>query len=136
MARFLRKEATVQKHSAPVREAIAAMEAGDTARALSAGRLLATEGRDRKASSALPRALGEAFRLLLKRRGYYVSTPDDLTQSLEEIHSIGEGFDLYDLASTLARLEGPTGAGPAPLFPELIRFLSTRPSERRSSHRA
>lgn len=45
------------------------------------------------------------FKRLLHRRGYFVSSPSELSRSLEEIHAVGEGFDLYDLALGLARYD-------------------------------
>jgi hypothetical protein len=81
------------------------MESGDTARALSACRRLESEAGKHPPPPTLLRGLGEAFHLLLKRRGYFVSDSKDLTGSLEEIHGMGEGFDLFDLASTLTRLD-------------------------------
>lgn len=46
-----------------------------------------------------------AFKALLHRRGYYVSTPAEIQKSLQEIDAIGSGFDLYDLAQGLARYD-------------------------------
>src|SRR5215831_13015681 len=46
-----------------------------------------------------------SFKKLLHRRGYYVATPAQLATSLDEIDAVGEGFDLYDLASSLARFD-------------------------------
>jgi hypothetical protein len=45
------------------------------------------------------------FKRLLHRRGYFVSSSAELSRSLEEIHAVGEGFDLYDLALGLARFD-------------------------------
>jgi len=47
----------------------------------------------------------EAFQRLLERRGYYVDTPARLAESLREIEAVGTGFDLYDLAQSLARYD-------------------------------
>lgn len=44
----------------------------------------------------------EAFKHLLDRRGYYVATPAQLAASLAEIKAVGPGFDLYELACSLA----------------------------------
>lgn len=47
----------------------------------------------------------ERFKQLLQRRGYYVETPAKLSASLKEIEEVGAGFDLYDLARSLARYD-------------------------------
>jgi len=47
----------------------------------------------------------KAFKRLLSRRGYFVDTPAKLIASLKEIEQIGAGFDLYDLARSLARYD-------------------------------
>jgi len=47
----------------------------------------------------------EAFKHLLDRRGYYVATPAQLAESLAEIKAIGRGFDLYELARSLAQYD-------------------------------
>lgn len=52
----------------------------------------------------LPRAW-EAFKRLLDRRGYFVGTAEQLADSLEEIKWVGPGFDLYELARSLARYD-------------------------------
>src|SRR5207249_680349 len=46
------------------------------------------------------------FKQLLKKRGYFVSTPAEIETSLAEIEAVGEGFDLYDLARRLAQFDG------------------------------
>lgn len=47
----------------------------------------------------------ERFKRLLERRGYFTSTRDELEASLNEIHDLGKGFDLFDLARGLARYD-------------------------------
>lgn len=47
----------------------------------------------------------EAFKHLLERRGYYVATPAQLNASLAEIKAVGAGFDLYELARSLANYD-------------------------------
>jgi hypothetical protein len=46
-----------------------------------------------------------SFRHLLHRRGYFVSTPAEIETALKEIESVGEGFDLFDLARRLAHFD-------------------------------
>jgi hypothetical protein len=77
-----------------------------------------------------------AFKRLLQRRGYFVSSPSELACSLGEIHAVGEGFDLYDLALGLAqydvlRMERVGIMGHRAL-PELKAFI---PTIARGSHR-
>lgn len=78
---------------------------------------------ERKAGEAPPPSLREALLDLLRRRGYFVSTPDEFTASLVEIESLGEGFDLYDLARQLATLDLVASRclrlAPQPQLPEL-----------------
>ena len=45
------------------------------------------------------------FERLLHRRGYFIGSGEDLQGSLSEIHSLGEGFDLFDLADVMARCD-------------------------------
>lgn len=46
-----------------------------------------------------------AYLRLLRRRGYFVETPDLLARSLAEISSVGPGFDLFDLSRNVAVYE-------------------------------
>lgn len=69
------------------------------------------------------------FKRLLHRRGYYVDTPARLDASLDEILAVGEGFDLFDLARSLAAYDdarkesrGPNGHH---ALPQLRRFAQT-----------
>jgi hypothetical protein len=105
------------------------MESGDTQRAIASIRDLARELWARKVGSFSPDGLETAFQALLHRRGYFVSTPSDLSASLADIQALGEGFDLYDLARSLAELDTVTTEclklSACPLLPELRPF-STR----------
>ena len=47
----------------------------------------------------------DSFQQLLDRRGYFVNSPAALAESLREIQAVGPGFDLYDLAQSLARYD-------------------------------
>ena len=49
--------------------------------------------------------LRRAFVGLLGRRGYLVSTPEEIRSSIAEIRDVGPGFDLYDLLEALAALD-------------------------------
>jgi hypothetical protein len=46
-----------------------------------------------------------AFVDLLRRRGFFVDRPAELRRSLQEIREVGEGFDLFDLATRLERVK-------------------------------
>jgi hypothetical protein len=67
-----------------------------------------------------------SFKRLLHRRGYFVTTPAQLTTSLDEIEAVGEGFDLFDLARNLARYDAVRmeccGLADYRSLPELKRF--------------
>lgn len=85
-----------------VLEALEAAEPGQAARALSGlAEALHAQGAD---ELNLNNAW-KAFKRLLSRRGYFVDTPAKLVASLKEIEQIGAGFDLYDLARSLARYD-------------------------------
>lgn len=78
-----------------------------------------------------PLDLWNPFKRVLKRRGYYVSTPAEIATSLSEIEAIGEGFDLFDLTRGLAqydllRMEYLGRPGQRTL-PELEAFCAPRP---------
>ena len=65
------------------------------------------------------------FRRLLHRRGYFVDTPARIAASLEEIASVGEGFDLFELARGLAVYDAQAeclGLTKRRALPELQRF--------------
>jgi len=57
---------------------------------------------------------------VLENRGFHTRTPSALRDSLEEIHAIGPGFDLYDLCEILAARESPE-------IPELSLFVKEHP---------
>ena len=67
-----------------------------------------------------------SFKRLLHRRGYFVGTPAQVETSLDEIASIGEGFDLFDLARNLAHYDAARmacrGLADHRALPELQRF--------------
>lgn len=73
----------------------------------------------------------KAFTHLLERRGYYVDTPARLAASLGEIIAIGAGFDLYELARSLARYDairtGCRGLSNSRSIPELFAFSADCP---------
>jgi len=67
-----------------------------------------------------------SFKRLLHRRGYFVATPAQVAASLDEIAAVGEGFDLYDLARSLAHYDAARmecrGLTDHRALPELKRF--------------
>jgi hypothetical protein len=60
--------------------------------------------------------LRAAFLSLLRERGYFVKTPEDLATSIREIRDVGPGFDLYDLFDCL-------GLSPRRCLPELSEWF-------------
>ena len=123
-----------QLESVRVQGAIHSLESGDCARALAFIRDLADALRDGKEAKPAWPALADAFRSLLRRRGYFVSSPANFENSLDEIHFLGEGFDLYDLARQLAALDTIAyeclKLAPGPLFPKLRAFAPPCPCGR------
>lgn len=78
-----------------------------------------------KRVGGMPAAAWDLLLRLLEKRGFYVSTPDALSKSLDEIQELGQGFDLHTLMVAMARCDmtvagrlGLGGASPfAPLRP-------------------
>jgi hypothetical protein len=107
------------------------LESGDIQRALAVARELASRLWQRKERNVPLEEWEEAFRRLLLRRGYFVSTPADLASSLDEIRTLGEGFDLYELARQLAALDtirtDCLKLVRRPAFPELRTFAPPCP---------
>lgn len=103
------------------------MESGDAAQAGEALRDLEVSAR---AGALLPppscQGMWESFVRLLHRRGYFVATAEELAASLAEIRQIGEGYDLFDLVESLARLDVTLteclARRPQRLFPPLVSF--------------
>jgi hypothetical protein len=103
------------------------MESSDPAwAARSIGRLEARLRDGEALDGTRLRGVWEAFAQLLHHRGYFVSTSDETGRSLREIREVGEGFDLFDLARALARLDLTvtecTAALSGRLFPLLLEF--------------
>jgi hypothetical protein len=75
--------------------------------------------------------IGTAFKRLLRRRGYFVATPAEVAVSLKEIAAVGKGFDLFDLARSLAQYDAVRTQclqlTPRRALPELRRFSPTCP---------
>ena len=55
-------------------------------------------------------AISSVFLSLLRVRGYFVETPEEVAASLREIESVGRGFDLFDLFDALRPKERSHGA--------------------------
>ena len=86
----------------PERKLFEALEAAEPQQAATALGDLTARG----VAGISPAKLWTRFKRLLHRRGYYVETPAQLSASLDEIAAIGEGFDLYELARSLAAYDG------------------------------
>jgi hypothetical protein len=52
-----------------------------------------------------PLEMWASFKRVLRRRGFFVSTPAETAVSLAEIKAVGPGFDLFDLARGLAQFD-------------------------------
>jgi len=109
-------------------QVLEALEAVEPAQAMT---VLSTLADDLHASGQDGLDLNRAwasFKQLLQRRGYFVETPDQLSASLREIQDVGAGFDLFDLARSLARYDLARTTcrklAPAPALPELRSFAS------------
>jgi alkanesulfonate monooxygenase SsuD/methylene tetrahydromethanopterin reductase-like flavin-dependent oxidoreductase (luciferase family) len=104
----------------------AALEAGDCRRAAERARSLRESLHDGTLDPSPFGDCRDAWLRLLNRRGYFVGTPAELAQSLEEIRQLGEGFDLFDLARALASSDAAAtscrNSAIGLLFPELAAF--------------
>jgi hypothetical protein len=85
-----------------IRSLLEALQEARPGAALEAVHRLTNELRETGADGADLGSAWDAFVGLLERRGYYVATPEELAASLDEIRSVGGGFDLYELAAGLA----------------------------------
>ncbi len=103
------------------------MKLGETRSAVVAAAELEAEFRRGQNGVEFER-LRRAFLELLGRRGYLVGTPGELAGSMAEILAVGTGFDLYDLAETLAALDATATECRQPTrarhWPELKPFVS------------
>ncbi len=121
------RKAERSRSSSALETIVQAMEAGQARDAVDAlSRLEASVRQKGKADGVRLSRIWEAFRLLLHRRGYFVSAPEQIADSLKEIHEVGQGFDLHDLAVTIARFDMEITQClkllPERLFPELHAF--------------
>ena len=82
-----------------------AIEAAEPSQAIAALAALSNELHSRGQERIDLTRAWEGFKLLLERRGYFVDSPENLAASLKEIQAVGPGFDLYDLARSLARYD-------------------------------
>lgn len=68
----------------------------------------------------------EPFLELLRRRGYFISSPQEIEGTLDEIFATGLGFDLYEVAAAIARCDLALAeclrAIPDRIFPSLTLF--------------
>ena len=85
------------------------------------------EGRSHESLYPAMKRVWDRFVSLLRRRGFFVGSPDEIEASLGEILSLGEGFDLHDLAVGLASLDAAAAQGgmvkSSLFFPRLSRFV-------------
>jgi hypothetical protein len=109
---------------------------GEAARLVASGEISGAKGAFDRLEAATPSyrvdgvvslsSVWEPFIRLLERRGYFVSGPAETRNTLQEILEMGTGFDLYDLASAVARcdraLAHHLNAPLSRVFPELRPF--------------
>ena len=107
----------------PERKLFDALEAAEPHQAAAALGDLTSDLLSKKVDGISPGKMWTRFKRLLHRRGYYVETPAQLSASLDEIERVGEGFDLYDLARSLAAYDAARGAPSA--LSQLQRFART-----------
>lgn len=110
----------------PERRILDAMEATEPSQATEVLSRLTAELHARGVNGLQLPAMWNSFKRLLHRRGYFVTTPAQLATSLDEITAVGEGFDLFELARTLAHYDAVRmecrGLADHRALPELKRF--------------
>jgi hypothetical protein len=110
-------------------EVLEAMQATEPSQATAVLSKLSEDLHDKGADALDLTRAWAAFLKLLERRGYFTATPSQLAESLQEIKSIGAGFDLYDLAQSLARYDVVRTKclhiSGSRIVPELATFSST-----------
>ncbi|HVE40834.1 MAG TPA: hypothetical protein VNM14_13150 [Planctomycetota bacterium] len=103
-----------------------AMEAAEPSQAVAELARLTSDLESKGVNGVNLTGMWNSFRKLLHRRGYYVATPAQLAASLDEIETVGEGFDLFDLAASLARFDAlrmnSRGLAGHRALPELKKF--------------
>ena len=121
----------------PERKLFEALEAAEPRRATAVLSDLTSDLLSKGVDGVSPTRMWTRFKRLLHRRGYYVDTPAQLSASLDEIEAVGKGFDLFDLARSLAAYDaartaarGPNGH---PALSQLKRFAeaAARPELRK-----
>lgn len=111
----------------PERRILEAMDAAEPSQATEILARLTSDFHARGVHGVNLTGLWNSFKRLLQRRGYFVSTPAQVSTSLEEIAAVGEGFDLFDLARNLAHYDAVRmdrrGLAGHRALPELRRFV-------------
>lgn len=124
--RFARREGMESWNSAT--ELLHAMETAEPSEAAAVLEQLSEHVRGHEGDGINLARMWASFKRLLHRRGYFVGTPAEVESSLQEIEAIGEGFDLFDLARGLSRLDAlrmeAQGLIGHRALPELRRFAT------------
>jgi hypothetical protein len=93
----------VMKKLEDVDRALQALKAGEVDQAATQfDRLTALAHERGKRVGGMPAAAWDLLLRLLEKRGFFVSTPEALSKSLDEIHELGQGFDLRTLMVAMA----------------------------------
>lgn len=113
-------------HGTPEKKILDAMEAAEPTQAAEVLSRLTDDLHARGVNGVNLTGMWNSFKRLLHRRGYFVGTPAQVETSLEEIASVGAGFDLFDLARNLAHYDSARmecrGLADHRVLPELKRF--------------
>jgi hypothetical protein len=103
---MLRKGVGVMKKLEEVDRALQALKAGEVDQAaIQFDRLTALAHERGKRVGGMSAPAWDLLLRLLEKRGFYVSTPGALSKSLDEIHELGQGFDLHTLMVAMARYD-------------------------------
>ncbi len=110
----------------PERKLFDALDAAEPQQAAAVLGDLTSDLQSKGVDEISPAKMWTRFKRLLHRRGYYVATAAQVKASLVEIEAVGEGFDLYTLARSLAAYDAARTAARGPqarnALPLLQRF--------------
>lgn len=89
-----------------VDQALQALKAGEVDQAATQfDRLTALAHERGRRVGGMPAVAWDLLLRLLEKRGFFVSTPQALSKTLDEIHELGRGFDLHTLMVAMARYD-------------------------------
>ena len=113
-------------YQTPERKILDAMEATEPSQATAVLARLTSDLHASGVNGVNLTGMWNSFKRLLHRRGYFVATPAEMSRTLDEIETVGEGFDLFELARNLAHYDAVRnecrGLADHRAVPELRRF--------------